>query len=36
MRIPKLFHRLKNLPLFPVIPLVPLAIVVGRSRAIDA
>ena len=31
MRAPKLFHRIKNLPLFPVIPLVPIAIVVGDA-----
>ena len=31
MRIPKLFHRVKNVPLFPVIPLIPLALVVSDA-----
>ena len=29
MRVKKLIQRLKNVPLFPVIPLVPIAIVVS-------
>lgn len=31
MRIPRLFHRVKNLPFFPAIPLIPLAIVLSDA-----